>query len=309
MSKRNGRYYAALGGLILALLAGASIAQDALKGVPGAGNEKSAQDQPARAEKPTQAPLPAPVPAPEKAVVAAGSEGDAEAPENGGDKPSFFRDPVGWLGAWIFDPDNFSDFLMVLFTVALTVVAFKQHFLEETLAKDTGDALKIAKQSADAAASAAASTALLAETAARQADAIEASARAWMFFRDAAETKYGDNDIYEIHWENAGNATAVITGVALACHAATEPPDPAEAPMLALPAGAIVGPGGKWRRGNVFKRNFAADWDRAENIYLYGRIHYRDATSKERRTWFCRLYTGKQFVLDDITDWSRNGYD
>lgn len=150
MSKRNGRYYAALGGLILALLAGASIAQDALKSVPGAGNEQSAQDKAAHAEKPAQAPLPAPLPASEKAVVAAGSEGDAEAPENGSDKPSFIRDPVGWLGAWIFDPDNFSDFLMVLFTLALTFVAFKQHQLEERLADETTGTVQTAKDSAEA---------------------------------------------------------------------------------------------------------------------------------------------------------------
>lgn len=40
---------------------------------------------------------------------------------------------------------------MVLFTLALTVVAFKQHFLEEKLAEDTADSLATAKKSADAA--------------------------------------------------------------------------------------------------------------------------------------------------------------
>ncbi|MDP1643569.1 MAG: hypothetical protein Q8L59_15440 [Phenylobacterium sp.] len=118
--------------------------------MPSAGNEQSAQDQAAHAKKPAQAPLPAPIPASEQAVVATASEGDAEATENGGDKPSFIRDPIGWLGAWIFDPDNFSDFLMVLFTFALTFVAFKQHQLEERLADETTGTVQTAKDSAEA---------------------------------------------------------------------------------------------------------------------------------------------------------------
>lgn len=146
-----GRYGAALGGLIaILLLGGAGEPQGALKGAGGASEKQGAERQAAPTQ--TQPQTPPALPAPKQERVGGSQKAAPETPQEASRKPSFLLDPLGWVGAWILDPDNFSDFLMVLFTLALTVVAFKQHFLESKLAQDTADALSVAKQSADAAA-------------------------------------------------------------------------------------------------------------------------------------------------------------
>lgn len=151
MSGRYGRYRIALGGLIASLLlGGATVPEKALHRVDTAGHEQGSQGQ-AAGSQPQQTVAPATPPAPKKQEIAQHQEAKTGPAKEADGKPSFARDPLAWLMAWVFDPDNFSNFLIMLFTLALTVVAVMQHRLEERLASDTSDSIAIAKQSADAA--------------------------------------------------------------------------------------------------------------------------------------------------------------
>lgn len=60
-----------------------------------------------------------------------------------------------WWKGVIFDPDNTSNFFIMLFTAVLTVVAIEQRFLLKRTAAESKDAVEIARQSAAAATSSA----------------------------------------------------------------------------------------------------------------------------------------------------------
>jgi hypothetical protein len=193
---------------------------------------------------------------------------------------------IEW-GAW-------PDWVIVVFTGVLVWLSWRQHKLETRLASETSDAMETARKSAEASVI--------------QAKAAEAATRALMFFHDTKPATWAQAHTFEVWWTNIGNAPAIITGVRVACTAADEPPDPTTAKLSEIPAGAVVPAGALWQRGTVFRRNFDPAFKKGETVYLYGEITYRDAMGGPRRSWFCRRYTGSQFVLDDITDWDRNGY-
>lgn len=82
------------------------------------------------------------------------------------------RYPIVRFMTWLLATlDRYANLLIMVFTGLLFWIAYLQNRLEAQLAADTGDALKIAKQSADAATAGAAATQLLADNAKKSADA------------------------------------------------------------------------------------------------------------------------------------------
>jgi hypothetical protein len=148
MSDRNGRYLPALGGLVAAvLLCGAAAPEKTLHGASGAVQQQTPQDHGGEPKTQNQ---PGQVAAPQQPQAQPQQPNPSTAEASDG-KPSFATNPLSWLAAWIFDPGNFSNFLIMVFTGLLVRVSFKQHALEERLATDTSESIEIARKSADAA--------------------------------------------------------------------------------------------------------------------------------------------------------------
>lgn len=172
------------------------------------------------------------------------------------------------------------------------------------------------KKSVDAAISSAAATRDLAnaahatsEISAQQAKAVIAVDRAYVFFLDSMLIKVGTQSAYGVSWKNFGRTPAIVTGIKLGCIGSETPPDPATAPEALIPSGAVIGVEQTWQRGAVREQDCSEPFQRGELVYLYGQISYRDVHGIDHRSWFCRLFAGKQFVLDDLTDPKLNGYD
>lgn len=168
---------------------------------------------------------------------------------------------------------------------------------------------------------AAVAAARAARAAQKSADAIPHIERAYVFFWDVQRRDFsfvprpgrtvviptsGQNVIYR----NCGKTPAVIVKTKLECDVFTQPPNPASAPEKTLPSGAVIGAGDDWPRGkvDVSKEKIERAKSEGAEIYLYGEITYRDIFKNEQRTWFCRRWTGDQFVLGDLTDEKLNGY-
>jgi len=160
-----------------------------------------------------------------------------------------------------------------------------------------------------------------ARAAQKSADAIPNIERAYVFFwdveRDDRTYKLGDgrtttllSDRRIVVYKNCGKTPAIITKTRLNCDVFAEPPIPQTAPEKELPSGAIIDAGGGWPRGKVSVTKEKIERAKAEDatIYLYGEITYRDIFKKEQRSWFCRRWNGKQFVLGDLNDEKLNGY-
>ena len=127
MSKRNGRYYAALGGLVAAtLLVSAAPSPEQRDKAPE--TQQTAHKQAGAREQQPMAPDPQ-ITASED--VAQNKRADPDA-----------QSKIEW-GAW-------PDWVIVVFTAVLTVVTILQHRLEAKMARDTGDTIKTAKDSAEA---------------------------------------------------------------------------------------------------------------------------------------------------------------
>jgi hypothetical protein len=62
------------------------------------------------------------------------------------------------------------------------------------------------------------------------------------------------------------------------------------------------------------QRRVGASWSGTKAVeegfsyYLYGEISYEDIFKVHHRTWFCRRFNGKQFVLGDLNDEKYNGF-
>jgi hypothetical protein len=148
MLGRHGRAYAALGGLIaLFLLSAAAPSGQQVHKTP---DQQEATSDPAAAR--SKNPLPTNVGIP---------PGHLQASEHG--NSAHENEETVELGSW-------PDWVIVGFTLVLTIVAILQHRLESRMAKDTGDSIQIAKQSADAAL-------LAAQAAKRHADIAEDAAK------------------------------------------------------------------------------------------------------------------------------------
>jgi len=145
----------------------------------------------------------------------------------------------------------------------------------------------------------------------RSVDTLVASERAYVFFLDTQQLSRTFYPSYQVVWRNFGKTPAVVTGVRLGLSQASGGADPATMPKNDLPIGAVIGADGAWPRGQVALKPemLRASQEEARPIWLCGQITYRDIHGKDHRTWFCRLYTGAQFILDDSADEAFNGYD
>ena len=160
-----------------------------------------------------------------------------------------------------------------------------------------------------------------ARAAQKSADAIPDVERAYMFFEDIEgkgftfKTLSGRTVIlpikdYTVIYKNSGRTPAIITRTRLGCDVFAEPPLPTSAKDTEVPSGAVVSAGVKWPRGavSITKEMVLRAEAEKSTIYLYGEITYRDIFKQERRTWYCRRFSGKQFALGDLTDEKLNGY-
>jgi hypothetical protein len=159
-----------------------------------------------------------------------------------------------------------------------------------------------------------------ARAAQKSADSIPHIERAYVFFWDVERRDFsfqardrtiviptsGQNVIYR----NCGKTPAIVVKTKLGCDVFAQPPDPTTATEKTLPSGAVIGASDDWRRGKVDVSKEKIEQAKSEGtaIYLYGEITYRDIFKNEQRTWFCRRWTGDQFVLGDLTDEKLNGY-
>jgi len=119
------------------------------------------------------------------------------------------------------------------------------------------------------------------------------------------------SEAYQVIWKNFGKTPAFITGIRLGLSTDDDGADPATMPRYDMPFGAIVGPGDGWPRGRVsISSELQRERDeQARHIWLCGEISYLDIHGAKHRSWFCRAYTGTQFVLDDNANEAFNGYD
>lgn len=159
MPSRHGRYCAALGGLILTLAFAPALAQQVEQGP-----EKQRIAADARATGQSHAPPARVGIVPQQQAT----EADAAAPQQGEEGVE--------LGSW-------PDWVIVIFTGVLVWLSWRQHKLETRLARETGDSLKIAKQSADAATQTAAASQQMAAHAFATA---RAQLRPWVTLRSVA---------------------------------------------------------------------------------------------------------------------------
>jgi hypothetical protein len=168
---------------------------------------------------------------------------------------------------------------------------------------------------------AAVAAARAAKAAQKSADSLPNIERAYVFFWDVERRDFsftptpgrtvviptsGQNVIYR----NCGKTPAVIVKTKLGCDVFAQPPNPADAPEKTLPSGAVIGASDDWPRGKVDVSKEKIERAKSEGaaVYLYGEITYRDIFKNEQRSWFCRRWTGDQFVLGDLTDEKLNGY-
>lgn len=151
-----------------------------------------------------------------------------------------------------------------------------------------------------------------AEATARSAEAMIAAERAYVFFLDTEDAGVTFYPAYRVIWQNFGKTPAFVTGVRLGFFLADEPPGTAEPSRYEIPFGAIIGAGGAWPRGQVSTKAFVeaqkANPNEPHIAWLIGEISYRDIHGRDHRSWFCRRYTGKQFILDGDVDDALNGY-
>jgi len=188
---------------------------------------------------------------------------------------------------------------MVALTVVLAVFAFAQVIVTGITIKGLRHA-KIAAEAADKAA----------EAAKKTVDTMAAAERAYVFFLDTRkiDTKTA-HPAFRVIWRNFGKTPAMVTGVRLGIVAGDAPPNPAEMPRYEMPFGAIIGAGEEWPRGQVSMKNAVDDASKDSlPIYLAGEVTYLDIHEQPHRTWFCRLFTGAQFILDPDIDRDLNGY-
>jgi hypothetical protein len=149
-----------------------------------------------------------------------------------------------------------------------------------------------------------------ANVARESARALADAERAYVFLFDVARSGSTQNPTFKLIWRNVGKTPAMVTSVRCWCGSADEPPIPQKGERRVLPKGEIIGPDISWERG---QHTFTASDSRAglrdEKVYFCGEIAYLDVLQKkERRTWFCRAYHGRQFVLADLTDEKLNGH-
>lgn len=148
-----------------------------------------------------------------------------------------------------------------------------------------------------------------ADAAKKTVDAMVAAERAYVFFLDTVRVGESQVTAYHVKWRNFGKTPAMITGIRMGLAATDDPPPASEMPRYEMPFGAIIGAGDGWRRGGVSMQDVREELEAHTPVYLIGEITYRDIQGGSHRTWFCRLYTGAQFVLDADIDESLNGYD
>lgn len=194
----------------------------------------------------------------------------------------------GWHGIFS-DPNAAFAGAVALFTLALVGVGFWQG----VQLRRTVDATKRA-----------------ADAALESAKAFTDTERAYVFFLDARQVGLVDNPTYEVIWKNFGKTPAMVTSLRMWCGPVNEPPLPTRGIVKDLPKGAIIGAGDTWQRG---KHKFSAEDKSAgmegKKLFLSAEITYLDILQgKTRKTWFCRQYAGRQFVLPELTDEKLNGY-
>lgn len=135
--------------------------------------------------------------------------------------------------------------------------------------------------------------------------------RPYVFFGDAKQEKRGVSgyDFFPV-FVNTGKTPAIVTGIRLRIGEAIEPPIPQTAELRRMPQGAYIGANQPWPRGKVALTlaQHQAVVAKTAKVFLYGEIIYTDIFKKERRTWFCRTWNGKQFVLGDLTSEDLNGF-
>jgi hypothetical protein len=173
MIGRYRRLSTTLGGLIaVLLLCGAAEPEKTLEGARGAVQQQTPQGHARDPKATSDAGITrAAPPAPKQQSEAQPKLPSATGAQKTDSEQGFAADPLRWLMAWILDADNFSNFLIMLFTGLLTMVAFMQHRLEERLAEDNVLALRIASESAEAAK----------ESNRLSADSLYATTRPWVF--------------------------------------------------------------------------------------------------------------------------------
>jgi len=131
--------------------------------------------------------------------------------------------------------------------------------------------------------------------------------RPYVFFQDTTH----ENDTYTILFVNHGKTPAIIKSRRLACEYLERSPVIEDIPEHHFPKGAVIGAGKEWPRGKVEVTSEMRDAMArgAGRIYLYGELKYLDVLGNEHRTWFCRRFNRRLFILDDLTDSALNGYD
>lgn len=203
--------------------------------------------------------------------------------------PASDRDPLSRLG-------TFSDVMMVLFTLALTVVAGLQYRLERRMAADTADSIRIADESAKAAS--------------RMADAMAAAERAYVFLEGTKPVVFSGEPHAMLCWRNYGKTPAVVVSVQFVCEPCAGFPAPLElrGAEYPTPAGTIIPAGGVLELGHPPLAEPRAHLAAGRSVYLYGSIIYRDVHQVERRSWFTRLFTGQNFILGLLHQPELNGY-
>lgn len=194
MSNRNGRYLAALGGLIALFLATSSLAEGnkAQDQTPAAQADKGAAAQQNEARQ-----APAVVPPPKQQPAASQQTDKTEEKSVLGD---IKRHLPWWLA--MFLESELTNFLVMAFTGVLMVVAVMQNRLEHRLASEGAETLLIAKQSADAATKAATAS----ERALTHVERAFIYPKAWAFtgWKNPLTGEFNGLGA-ALMWENSGN--------------------------------------------------------------------------------------------------------
>lgn len=185
-----------------------------------------------------------------------------------------------------------------------------------TRAKETSQALTIAGTHAQAALEQAGASIRAADASQKAADALPRAERAYVFFYDAElGPPVGDlsgsmSRKVTVIFRNFGRTPAIVLGYRLSTGYFEEPPLPSKALAKDMPSGAVIAANDTWGRSIRLEFTQIQEENRQKKVveaYLYGEIVYRDMFKTDQHAWFCRRYTGKQFVLGDLIAGHFNG--
>lgn len=285
MSRRNGLFIAALGGLALVFCGAQAPSEKPKAGQPVQHNAKDSQSAAAKPDAQKQEPSPPAVqsklPEAEAATEAKGHRGD----EKGNERPK-----------WTDVAQAASALIVMLFTGFLAWLSWRQHKLEERLAEETGESIEIAKSSADAAQAAANAMQAGLNLTIAQLRAYVAVTKVWL----KVETHDGPF-IGQVSIKNVGQTPARKVNVRGAIRyvpfplvesAMNLPPITNEAEIIMPPGeeGGLEPPLPK----ALTKAEMATLYAGTHAIAIWGQIDYIDFTGARRETPF-RYFLGGDF--------------